>query len=435
MYISKLKLIAEKARQDKQLKFTSLIHHINAASLELCFEKLHKNKACGADEVTAEEYGANLKDNIAKLMERLKTKKYKAHPIRRVYIPKPGKDELRPLGIPTVEDKLVQVILKEILESIYEQDFLDCSHGFRTGRSCHTAIKQLNNIITSKPINYVVEVDIRKFFDTVDHKILMGMLRIRIADQNLLWLIRKHLKAGVMEDNILMDTDTGTPQGGVVSPLLANIYLHYVVDLWVEFDFKLRTKGYVQLIRYADDFVMLCEREDDAKKFLEELITRLSQFGLEVSKEKTRILKFGKGPWNQAQSDGNKMETFNFLGFTHYGAANRYGKFGVKHKTIGQRLAMKLLDFTKWLKDTRNIMPLEDWWKKIRAKLFGHYNYYGISGNMRCLKQYYWQILGITFKWLNRRSQKKSMNWQQFAQYLEWHPLPKPRIKYALWKT
>lgn len=278
MYMSKLKLIAEKAREDKLLKFTSLVHHINATSLAQCYKKLHADKACGVDEVTVEEYGFNLEDNIAKLMDRLKTKTYKAHPVRRAYIPKPGKNELRPLGIPTVEDKLVQIVLKEIVEAIYEQDFLDCSHGFRPDRSCHTAIKQLNNTVMSEPINYVVEVDIRKFFDTVDHEVLMKLLRIRIADENLLWLIRKHLKAGVMENGIQRETDTGAPQGGVISPVLANIYLHYVVDLWFEADFKRKVKGYVQLIRYADDFVMLCEREDEAKSFLEELERRLAQF-------------------------------------------------------------------------------------------------------------------------------------------------------------
>lgn len=435
MQMSILKLIAEKAEQDKRLKFTSLVHHINAPNLVQCFKKLHADKACGVDEVSVEEYERNLNDNIAKLMERLIAKKYKAHPVRRVYIPKAGKDELRPLGIPAVEDKLVQVALKEILEAIYEQDFMDCSHGFRPGRSCHTAIKQLNNAVMSKPINYVVEVDIRKFFDSVDHNKLMDLMRIRIADENLLWLVRKHLKAGVMESGTLKDTSEGTPQGGVISPLLANIYLHYVVDFWFESEFKSKTKGYTQLIRYADDFVMLCEREDEAKSFLEDLEIRLAQFGLEVSKEKTRILKFGRDPWNQTQFKESRTETFNFLGFTHYGAASRDGKFSIKHKTIKQRLAMKLVAFADWLKSIRNAVPLKGWWKIIKAKLVGHYNYFGISGNIRCLKQYYQKVLWTTFKMLNRRSQKKSMSWQQFMRYLEWNPLPKPRIKYALWSS
>jgi group II intron reverse transcriptase/maturase len=285
----------------------------------------------------------------------------------------------------------------------------------------------------NQPINYIVEVDIKKFFDKVNHNILMELLRIRIADENLLWIIRKFLKAGVMKDGVFSETDEGVPQGGVISPILANMYLHYVLDFWVKAEFK--TKGYTQLIRYADDFVMLCECEDDAKNFLEELVTRLAEFGLEISKEKTKILKFGRGPWNQAQQEGTKMATFDFLGFTHYGAASRMGWFSMRHKTIRQRMATRFVAFADWLRNIRSKLPLQDWWDKIKAKLDGHYNYYGISGNFRCINKYYQRMLWITFKWLNRRSQKKSMNWKQFMQYLKWHPLPKPRIKYALWNS
>lgn len=433
MRLNILKLISEKAKQDKKLKFTSLIHHINAERLKSCYTELKRNRACGIDGITIEAYGNNLEVNIASLVNRLKTKRYKAKPVRRAYIPKPGKNEQRPLGIPSVEDKLVQMALKQLLEAIYEQDFVESSHGFRKGKGCHTAIKQISKTITSKPISFVCEVDIRKFFDTVNHEWLMRCLGERIVDKNLLWLVREQLKSGVMEDGILEETNTGTPQGGVISPLLANIYLHFVVDLWVEKRFKPQAQGYVELIRYCDDFVLLCEKESDAQRFIVELVERLAKFDLTVSEEKTRIVTFGRQPWIRAQCNGNKVETFNFLGFTQYCTANRKGWFCVRHKTSKQNLARKTTEFTAWLRKVRNMFPLKDIWKVIKAKLNGHFNYFGVSGNFRCLKQYYNNVMVTIFKWINRRSQKRSMNYEQFMRYLELNPLPTPRIKYALW--
>jgi group II intron reverse transcriptase/maturase len=287
----------------------------------------------------------------------------------------------------------------------------------------------------AKPINYIVEVDIQKFFDTVDHTWLMKCLQERIADENLLWIIRKQLKAGVMESGQWKETEEGTPQGGVISPVLANIYLHYVLDLWFEVKFKPAARGYVQLIRYCDDFVVACESEQDAKTFLAEVEERLAKFGLKISPEKTQIIKFGRQAWKNAQRTGSKAATFNFLGFTHYCGKTRNGAFSMRHKTSKQNLARKLKNFKEWLKSMRNAAPLKDWWKTISAKLIGHYNYFGVSGNIRSLSKYYQRILWMLFKWINRRSQKKSLNYGQFMKYLQWNPLPTPRIQYALWEN
>jgi RNA-directed DNA polymerase len=432
MQLNKLNLIAEKAK-DKKLKFTSLIHHINAERLKACYAQMNKDRACGVDEITVAAYGKRLDANIADLVERLKTKRYKAQPVRRFYVPKPGKNELRPLGIPSVEDKLVQMAIKQVLDAIYEQDFIESSHGFRKGKGCHSAIKAMHQAIMRQRISYVCEVDIQKFFDTVNHEWLMRFLRERIADENLLWLIKEQLISGVMDDGMLEATSIGTPQGGVISPLLANIYLHYVVDLWMEKRFKSQSKGYVELIRYCDDFVLLCETEVDAKRFIAELGPRLAKFELVISQEKTKMITFGRWPWMQAQMIECEVETFDFLGFTHYCTAGRNGYFCVRHKTNKKNLARKTVEFTAWLRKVRNSTTFKDIWRIIKAKLHGHYNYFGVSGNLMCLRQYYNNVILAVYKWLNRRSQRKSMTSEQYRELLEKNPLPKPSIKYELW--
>ena len=428
----KLALISRKAQQDKRMKFTSLMHLFSKENLKECFLKLRKNAASGVDEVTFKMYEENLDTNLERLVCRLKEKWYKPKPVRRVYIPKPGKGERRPLGIPSIEDKIVQMLLKMVLEAIYEPDFKDCSHGFRPNKSCHTAIKQLNEAVMKNPVNHVIEVDIRKFFDTVDHVWLIKFLQHRIADPNILWLVRKFLRAGIMEAGVFQASNEGTPQGGVVSPILANIYLHYVLDLWFEIKFKAESKGYVKLIRYCDDFVVTCESEHDAKRFMEELKERLAQFGLEISPEKTRSLKFGRYVWKRAQRDEDKVSTFNFLGFTHYCGKTRKGWFMMGHKTSKQRLNAKLRSNNDWLKRARHKLTLEEIMKTVKAKLIGHYNYFGINGNLKCLRQYYQGTLWMIYKWINRRSQKKSKTKKQFFRYLEWNPLPTPRICHAI---
>lgn len=431
--MGKLRLIAEKARKDKGFKFSSLSHLINEESLSWCYGELKKDKAPGIDGVTVLEYGENLKINLENLIERMKANKYRPQPVKRVFIPKPGKKEKRGLGIPTVEDKLVQIMMKKILEAIFEQDFLDISYGFRPKRSCHQAVNRLDKVVMTRPINYIVEVDIEKFFDNVCHYWLLRGLEERIVDPNFLLLVRKFLKAGIIENGDIQKSVQGTPQGGVISPVLSNIYLHYVLDVWFERKFKTESKGYVELIRYADDYVACCESKKDADEFLIQLEVRLSKFKLSISKEKTSIIKFGRKAWNSYEKGGERVTTFVFLGFTHYCTKSRKGKFIMGHKTSKQKLSRALMEMKIWLKKIRNMFLLKDWWKVLKAKLIGHYNYFGISGNMHCLRQFYWNVWWMVFKWINRRSQKKSMNVTKYCRYLDWHPLPQPRIVHDMY--
>ena len=408
------------------------MHLFNKEILKECFLKLRKNATAGVDDVTIEMYENNLDANLEQLVGRLREKWYKPKPVRRCFIPKNSKGELRPLGIPSVEDKIVQMLLKEILKAIYEPVFRGCSHGFRPERNCHTAVKQLNDAVMRNPVNYVVEVDIHKFFDSVDHIWLLKFLKHRIVDPNILWLVRKFLKAGIMEAGKVQASIKGTPQGGVVSPILANIYLHYVLDLWFDVRFEPESKGFIRLIRYCDDFVMTCESQHDQKRFMMELEERLSKFGLEISKEKTRSIEFGRRVWEQAQRNNRKVPTFDFLGFTHYCGKTRKGSFMMGHKTLKLRLSQKLQNTGNWLKRVRSVLTLKEIMKTVKAKLIGYYNYFGINGNMRCLKQYYQSTIWLIYKWINRRSQKKSKNKKQFFDYLKWNPLPTPRIYHAI---
>jgi len=417
-YADNLKLIAKKAKQDKRHKFSWLMPVINEDCLVQCYRKLNKKSACGVDEMTVEEYGNNLKRNIEELCVKMKQLDYWPKAVRRVWIPKAGKPEKRPLGLPTVEDKIVQTVLKEILEAIFEIEFLNCSHGFRPEKSCHTAIKELNDAIMHKPVNFVVEVDIRKFFDMVDHDWMYEMLKQKITDPKFLGYVWRMLRAGIMEDGRVDETKEGTPQGGIISPILANIYLHYALDLWFEKEFRKATNGYVQLIRYCDDFVMLCERKEDGERFLEQLKNRLSKFKLEIAEEKTKMISFGKNAWKASIRSGKRAKSFDFLGFTHYCKASRRGWFIVGHKTSKKRLVCKLKEMNLWLKKIRNVCPIKIWRKTLKSKVIGYYNYFGINGNYRSLKQYYRRVLSLSFKWINRRSQKKSMNWRKFIQHL-----------------
>lgn len=432
---NKFNLIANKAKQDKRMKFTSLIHHINEANLHSCYHELKKDKACGIDGVTLEAYGESLTENITLLVQKLKSKRYRPKPVRRVFIPKAGKDEYRGLGIPALEDKLVQLMVKKILEPIFESNFLDCSYGFRPNLDCHKAISCLDQTIMKEPINYVVEVDIRKFFDKVDHSWLIKCLEERIADPNMIWLIKRLLKSGVMESGEYQPSLEGTPQGGIASPLLANIYLHYVLDLWFAKVIKPKARGIMQLIRYCDDFLVCCESRKDAEEFLSLLQERLKKFNLEVAEDKTKIIKFGRQAWKQWRKGGDKPGSFDFLGFTHYCKTSRNGWFGAGHKTSKVNLRRKLLEIKQWLKKVRGLISIHEIWKMLRVKLLGHYRYFGVSGNYRCLRQFYNQVISLVFKWINRRSQRKSMNWQKYLNYLGWNPLPMPQIYYQLYKA
>ncbi|MCD4808833.1 MAG: group II intron reverse transcriptase/maturase [Methanosarcinales archaeon] len=427
-----IQVIALKAEEDPECKFTSLVHLLTEDFLKECFRELKRRKSPGIDGVTVNEYEEQLDENLASLVAKLKGKQYNPQPVLRVYIPKPNGDK-RPLGIPTVEDKIVQMALKKILEAIFEQDFIDTSYGFRPNRSCHDALEEIDKIIMTGPVNFVVDMDISKFFDTVDHKQLMECLRHRVVDSNLLQLISRFLKSGIMEEGVYCETDQGTPQGGVLSPVLANVYLHYALDLWFETEVIPQLTGYAQLVRYADDFVVCFEKEEEARAFGVALRKRMGKFGLMVSEEKSKIIEFGHCACQKARKYGMKCETFDFLGFTHFCDKTRKGKFKLGRKTSRKKFTQKMTDMNIWLKSIRNLVELEKWWKVLGIKLLGHYRYYGMSGNIRWLQNFYYHTVKLAFKWINRRSQRKSYNWDQFNRFIQFNPLPKPKIYHSLY--
>ena len=431
--VTKLELIARQARQEPRSRFTSLAHLLDEDFLSQCYQELKKDKASGVDGVGVEEYGRSLKENLKSLVERMKAKRYWPQPVRRVYIPKGSDGKLRPLGIPAVEDKVVQMGMTRILQAIFEGDFLDVSYGYRPGRGCHQALKALDRGIMANPVSFVVEADIKGFFDHADHKWLMECLRQRVSDPNFLSLVWRNLKAGALDEGKRQETEEGTPQGSILSPYLSNVYLHYVLDLWFEKKLKKTLRGHAELIRYCDDFVICTQYRSDAVQILGEIKARLAKFGLEVAAEKTRIIEFGRFAKANAEKQGGKPATFGFLGFTHYCSETLKGRFMVGRKTSGKKLRAKLKAMNLWLKAVRNAAPLKQWWQTLKAKLEGHYRYYGVSGNSRSVSRYDYWSRRLVYKWVNRRSQKSSYTWEAFSHYLELHPLPKPRIVHNLY--
>lgn len=432
--LTKLTKIAEVARTRPTEKFTSLAHLINEELLEICHSEAKGQKATGVDSVTKEEYGRNVEANLKDLVARLKRHGYHPQPVRRVYIPKPGSKAKRPLGIPAYEDKLVQAALSKLLNAIYEADFLDCSYGFRPNRGTHDALKAINRIIEKGRVNYIVDVDIKGFFDHVDHQWLLKFVQHRIGDPNIYRLIYRFLRAGVMEEGKRYTTAEGTPQGGVVSPILANLYLHYVVDLWFEKVVRKSLQGEAYMVRYADDLVFCFQYENEAQNFYQALIERLAKFNLEIADDKTKIIPFGRFAEELSQKkEKGKPETFDFLGFTHYCGKSKEGKFRVKRKTSKKKYRGSLLKFKKWVKESRN-MPMHDLWDKAKEKLRGYYQYYGITDNSKMISNYQYEAKRILFKWLNRRSQRKSFDWDKFKLFLNKYPLPKPKIYVNIYK-
>jgi len=362
----------------------------------------------------------------------MKAKQYKPLPARRVYIPK-NEHEKRPLGLPALEDKVAQKGISRILEAIYEADFLNCSYGFRPVRNCHQAINAVDKTIMTKPISYVIEADIKGYFGNVSHKWMIEFLQVRIKDPSFLLLIRRFLKAGYFEAGRIVATEQGTPQGGNLSPILSNVFLHYVLDLWFEKKVKPQTRGACHLVRYADDFVCMVQYADDAKRIEQALRERFAKFELELHPEKTRVISFGRYERENAKRQNRRANTFDFLGFTHYCDTSRKGKFIVGRKTSRKKFRIKCKEMNDWLRKMRNYKKAKEWWPVLQAKLRGHYQYYGVSGNMRSLQRFYKRTLRMTRKWLNRRSQRKSFNRKGFYKYLEHYPLPMPKIVHNLY--
>jgi len=430
---TKLKRIAKWAESDSNLKFSSLAHLLNEENLKQCYYELGKDKAPGVDGKTWEEYGESLEENISDLVERLKAKKYWPKPVRRTYIPKEGKDEERPIGIPALEDKIVQLGISKILTAIYEADFLDTSFGFRPERSPHDALRDLDRTIMTEPVNWILDADIKGFFDHVDHDWMIRCLKERISDTTLLKLINRFLKAGIVEEGRLVETEVGTPQGGNLSPVLSNIYLHYVLDLWVAKKLRDGYVRFVNLIRFADDFVVLFSRKGEAEYGFQLLKGRLAKFGLALSEEKTHLIEFGRYARKHAARLGDKPDTFDFLGFTHYCDVTRDGGFKLSRRTSSKKFSAKLNELKKWIRDISKHHPPREWWPTLRAKLVGHFRYFGVTGNFSMIYRFWCLVEATIFKWLNRRSQKRSYNWAEYVKYLERHPLPKPRIYHNLY--
>lgn len=412
----------------------NLAAHIDKDALTAIHRKMKAHKASGIDKVTKDEYGANLEENLDNLIIRMKGGEYRPNPTRRVYIPKSGSKKMRPLGISCYEDKLVENAVAQMLIPIYEQKFIATSYGFRPNRSCHMAVKEVIEMVQYRKVNYVVEADIKGFFDNVDHEWLMKMLAHDIADRRFLEIIERFLKAGVMENGKYLDREKGTAQGNGASPVLANVYLHYVLDLWFEKRVRNHAKGQCYLIRYADDFICCFQYKYEAERFLTELRDRMRKFGLELAEEKTKILEFGRFARENRKTRGEgKPETFDFLGFTFYcGKANRKGFFRCRVKTARKKFISKIKAMKEWIKAHRTT-PLKELFKTLSAKLRGHYQYYGVTDNTESIKSFYTQTQWLLYKWLNRRSQKRSYTIQTFFDgLLRTFPLPEPKIYVSL---
>lgn len=431
---TKLRRIANKARSEPNFQFTSLFHLMDMELLRGCFERLRGDAAAGIDGVTKRMYGKDLEANLAKLVERLHRMAYIPQDVRRVYIPKPGSAKRRPLGIPCLEDKLVQSGLVRILEPIYEADFIDGSYGFRPKLGCHDALRTLSHTVERGGVNWIVEADIKGFFDNVEHDWMMKFLSHRVADKRVQRMIWRFLKAGIMEEGKRIVSDEGVPQGGSASPLLANLYLHYVLDLWFERRFAKSCAGLARLIRYADDFVVCFASQTDAERFRAELVERLGQFGLAVEPSKTKVLAFGPREIARVKRDGGpKPKTFDFLGFTHYCSTTRTGRrFRMKRVTARKKLRAKLAAYKQWLKASRTRMTNRELWETTRAKLRGHYAYYGVTDNSRGIRRFGYEVKRILLKWLNRQGGRRRMNWEKFGLMEKRLPFPKPRIRVHL---
>jgi group II intron reverse transcriptase/maturase len=419
----------ERAQREPEGRFHSLAHRIDVPALERAFHRLRKDAAVGVDGVTKEAYGEALAANLADLHERLRTKRYRHQPLRRVHIPK-EQGKRRPIGISAFEDKIVQDAVREVLEAVYEQDFRDCSYGFRPKRSAHDAVRALDQAVHQGKVSWILEADIVSFFDSLDRTKLKEMLQIRVADGSLLRLIGKCLHVGVLDGEEYSEPDRGTTQGSVLSPLLGNVYLHYVLDVWFEQEVKPRLRGEATLIRYADDFLIAFEHHDDAERVQAVLGKRLERHGLTLHPDKTRLIAFARPA--ASQRGGKGPSTFDFLGFTFYWRRTRSGCWAMWCKTRHARLRRAMQSVAEWCRRYRHL-PVRAQHAALRRRLVGHFNYFGVNGNFRSLACLVAVTRRVWFKWLRRRSQRTRLTWERFELLLERFPLPRPRIAVRIW--
>ncbi len=422
----KLDRLAELAREDPGRRFHSIAHFLTPQALyEACFS-LRRDASAGVDGLTHAEYARNAHENIRKLHERLKSKTYRAQPLRRIYLPKEDGSQ-RAISIPALEDKIVQRATVDLLSAIFEQDFLACSYGFRPGRGAQEALDEVGRVTCTQGTDYVLEIDIASYFDAIVREYLMAMIEKRISDASILRLIRKWINVGVIDEGRLLVSNTGTGQGQIISPLLANVYLHVVLDEWFEKEVKPRLKGKAFEVRYADDAALFFQYREDARKVLEVLPKRLGKFGLTLHPQKTRLIEFGRSAYGRAQRKGNKLGTFDLLGFTHLATRSRRGKFTVHVKTMKKRLRRSLKAVSAWCQTHRHD-DVEQQWNSLNAKLRGHYAYYGRPTNYRSLWQFYRGVRRLWRKWLNRRTRGKTLTWKAYQSLLDRLPLLPPRI-------
>jgi group II intron reverse transcriptase/maturase len=418
-------LAAQKFREEPLI---ALNHHLDLNWMSEAYRRLRKDAAPGVDGQTVVAYGKNLAENLKDLLDRAKSGSYKAPPVKRAYVPKNEKED-RPIGLPTVEDKVLQRAVAMIVEPIYEQEFLPFSFGFRPGQSQHKALDYLREQCFEQRVQWVLEVDLRKFFDMVDHRHMQELLSRRVGDGVIMRLIGKWLKAGVWEKGELSYPDKGTPQGGVISPLLSNIYLHEVLDKWFVESVQPACKGKTFMVRFADDFIMGFENLKDVEKVQKVIGKRFERFGLKINTEKTRLVRFGR-PSRVEGGQGEKPETFDFLGFTHYWGKSRKGYWVVKKKTAGARFRRTLCKIKEWGMKNRHL-PLKEQQRKLNEKLRGHDAYYGVTGNYRMLSRLRWQVAKMWRKWLGRRNRSPAPNWEKFQGMLQAFPLEPARIVHS----
>jgi len=422
--------ISKKARKEPELVFTSLYHHIcDVDNLRACYDTLKANKAIGVDGVTKTEYGENLEENLQDLSARLKRMGYCPGPKRRSYIPKPGSAKGRPLGISNFEDKIVEAVTKRTLEPIYEAVFEDSSYGYRPGINQHKCLDAIGRTIQQQKVNHIVEADIKSFFDKVNWKWMETFLRHRIGDKRVIRLIIRMLKSGIMEDGLVRSTEEGTPQGSILSPLLSNIYLHYVLDLWFSRRVHRQCRGEAYYFRWADDFLACFQYKADAMWFRKQLGERLEAFGLKLAEEKTHCIEFGRFARKDARKRGDKPAEFTFLGFTHYCGKTREGRFKVKRRTSRKKLGQSLHKFTEWTEKFHPVLRKGEMIRQARTRVVGHLSYYAITDNSERCGYYVYCATRILYKWLNRKSQRKAYNWNQFQHVLHLQDWPTVKIR------